>query len=50
MLPRESIHLRAGQAELRIGEAIPTAGLKLSDREELTLKMHGEIQRLLAGK
>ena len=50
LLPMESIHLRAGQAELRIGEAIPTAGLKLSDREELTLKMHGEIQRLLAGK
>jgi len=50
LLPMESIHLRAGQAELRVGVPIPTAGLKLSDREELTLKMHGEIQRLLAGK
>lgn len=50
LLPMESIHLRAGRAELRVGAPIPTAGLKLSDREELTLKMHGEIQRLLAGK
>lgn len=48
LLPMGSIHLRAGRAELRIGAPIPTTGLKLSDREELTLKMHGEIQRLLA--
>ena len=50
LLPMESIHLRAGRAELRVGPPIPTAGLKISDREELTLRMHREIQRLLAGK
>ena len=50
LLPMGSIHLRSGQAELRVGTPIPTAGLTLSDREELTQKMHAEIQRLLAGK
>ena len=50
LLPMGSIHLRSGQAELRVGPPIPTAGLKASDREELTRKMHTEIQKLLAGK
>jgi 1-acyl-sn-glycerol-3-phosphate acyltransferase len=50
LLPMGSIHLRSGKAELRVGRPIPTAGLRLSDREELTQKMHAEIQRLLAGK
>ena len=49
LLPVGSIHLRSGQAELRVGAPIPTAGLQLSDREELTQKMHAEIQRLLRG-
>lgn len=48
LLPMGSIHLRSGQAELRVGTPIPTAGLTLSDREALTQKMHAEIQRLLA--
>ena len=48
LLPMGSIHLRSGQADLRIGTPIPTAGLTLSDREALTQKMHAEIQRLLA--
>lgn len=50
LLPMGSIHLRSGHAELRVGEIIPTAGLKISDREELTQRMHAEIRRLLAGK
>lgn len=49
LLPMGSIHLRSGHAELRVGTPIPTAGLKLSDREELTRQMHEQIQRLLAG-
>jgi len=49
LLPMGSIHLRSGQTELRVGVPIPTAGLKLSDREELTRQMHEQIQRLLAG-
>lgn len=48
LLPMESIHLRAGEAELRVGAPIATAGLKLSDREELTRAMHDAIERLLA--
>jgi 1-acyl-sn-glycerol-3-phosphate acyltransferase len=48
LLPMGSIHLRGGNAELRVGPPIPTAGLTLSDREALTQKMHAEIQRLLA--
>ena len=46
-LPMGSIHIRSGQAVIRVGEPIPTAGMKLSQREELTERMHGEIQRLL---
>lgn len=49
LLPMGSIHLRSGHAELRVGAPIPTAGLKLADREELTRQMHEQIQRLLAG-
>ena len=48
LLPMGSIHLRAGRAELRVGSPISTAGLTLADREELTRRMHGDIQRLLA--
>ena len=48
LLPMGSIHLRSGRAELRVGTPIPTTGLTLADREELTRKMHAEIQRLLA--
>jgi 1-acyl-sn-glycerol-3-phosphate acyltransferase len=48
LLPMGSIHLRSGQAELRVGAPIPTAGLTLSDRDALTQKMHAEIHRLLA--
>jgi 1-acyl-sn-glycerol-3-phosphate acyltransferase len=50
LLPMGSIHLRAGRAELRVGAPIPTEGLKLSDREDLTLRMHAEIRRLLVAK
>ena len=49
LLPMGSIHLRSGKAVVRVGEPIPTAGLKSADREELTRKLHGEIQKLLAG-
>lgn len=48
LLPMGSIHLRSGQALLRVGAPIPTKGLMLADREELTRRMHDEIQRLLA--
>jgi hypothetical protein len=44
-----SIHLQSGQAVVRVGTPIPTAGMKSADREELTRRLHLEIQKLLAG-
>ena len=49
LLPMGSIHLRSGEALVRVGEPIPTAGMKSGDREELTRRLHVEIQKLLAG-
>lgn len=48
LLPMDSIHIRSGMAILRIGQPIPTEGLKLSDREELTQRLHAEIRELLS--
>jgi len=47
LLPMGSIHLRSGQAVLRIGDPIPTAGLKLHDRQALTKRMREEVVELL---
>jgi len=47
LLPVGSIHIRAGKALLRIGDPIPTATLKPSDREALTRRLHDTIQQLL---
>jgi 1-acyl-sn-glycerol-3-phosphate acyltransferase len=49
LLPMGSIHLQSGQAVVRVGTPIPTAGMKSADREELTRRLHLEIQKLLAG-
>jgi 1-acyl-sn-glycerol-3-phosphate acyltransferase len=46
-LPMGSIHIRSGRVVLRIGDPIPTEGLKHSDREPLTARLYGEITRLL---
>jgi 1-acyl-sn-glycerol-3-phosphate acyltransferase len=50
LLHMDSIHLRAGRAELRIGDPIPTAGMKLHDREALTERVREEVVGLLEGK
>jgi 1-acyl-sn-glycerol-3-phosphate acyltransferase len=47
LLPMGSVHIRPGRVRLRIGEPIPTAGMKLSDREELTRRLYEEIAELL---
>jgi 1-acyl-sn-glycerol-3-phosphate acyltransferase len=47
LLPMGSGHIRSGTVTLRIGDPIPTAGLRISDREELTLRLHDEIARML---
>ena len=49
LLPMNSIHLRAGRAEVRIGDPIPTAGMKLHDREMLTQRLRDEVVGLLEG-
>jgi 1-acyl-sn-glycerol-3-phosphate acyltransferase len=47
LLPMGSTHIRSGKVLVRIGEPIPTQGLKLKDREELTLGLYAEVTRLL---
>jgi 1-acyl-sn-glycerol-3-phosphate acyltransferase len=47
LLPMGSIHIRSGRVLLRIGEPIPTAGMKPSDREELTLRLYREVAAML---
>jgi 1-acyl-sn-glycerol-3-phosphate acyltransferase len=50
LLPMGSIHIRSGRVTLRIGDPIPTAGMKIHDREELNQKLYVEVERLLAGE
>ena len=47
LLPMGSIHIRAGRTTLRIGDPIPTSGLRLSDRVELNRRLYETISRLL---
>jgi 1-acyl-sn-glycerol-3-phosphate acyltransferase len=47
VLPMGSIHLRSRRVELRIGDPIPTTGMKPADREELTRRLYAEISSLL---
>lgn len=47
LLPMGSIHIRSGRVTVRIADPIPTAGLKLSDRMDLTQRMYAEISGML---
>jgi hypothetical protein len=47
-LPMGSIHLRSGEAVLRIGDPIPTAGMGLHDRTALNQRLYQEVAQLLA--
>jgi len=49
LLPMGSIHIRGGRVTVRVGEPIPTAGLKLDARGELTVRLHEEIAGMLRG-
>jgi 1-acyl-sn-glycerol-3-phosphate acyltransferase len=49
LLPMGSTHIRAGRVTVRVGDPIPTAGLKLDARGELTLRLHDEIAGMLGG-
>jgi 1-acyl-sn-glycerol-3-phosphate acyltransferase len=48
LLPMGSMHLRSGEAVLRVGDPIPTAGMTLAARTALTERLYREIERLLA--
>ncbi len=45
--PMGSIHLRSGRVTVRVGDPIPTKGLKLSDRMDLTQRLYTAISRML---
>lgn len=49
LLPMGSVHIRSGRVRLRIGAPIPTAGLKLSGREEFTSRLYDEVAALWDG-
>ena len=47
LLPMGSGHIRSGRVVLRIGDPIPTTGLKLSDRDALNQRLYAEVARML---
>jgi len=49
LLPMGSGHIRSGSVTVRIADPIPTAGLKLDARAELTARLHDEIAAMLKG-
>jgi 1-acyl-sn-glycerol-3-phosphate acyltransferase len=49
LLPMGSGHVRSGRVAIRIGDPIPTKGLAISARDELTRRLHDEVARMLAG-
>ena len=47
LLPMGSGYIRSGPVVLRIGDPIPTAGLKTHDRDPLNQRLYTEVARLL---
>jgi 1-acyl-sn-glycerol-3-phosphate acyltransferase len=47
LLPQGSIHIHTGRVTVRIGDPIPTSGLTLKDRDELTAQLRRELAGLL---
>lgn len=47
LLPMHSMHVRPGTVELRIGDPIPTEGLTIKDRAELTQTLRDRVADLL---
>jgi 1-acyl-sn-glycerol-3-phosphate acyltransferase len=47
LLPQGSIHIRSGRVTVRLGDPIPTSGLILKDRDELTARLRRELADLL---
>jgi len=49
LLPMGSGHIRSGRVTVRIADPIPTVGLRLDARAELTERAHDEVARMLEG-
>jgi len=49
LLPMGAGHIRSGHVTVRVGDPIPTTGLKLDAREELTAQLHHRIAGMLEG-
>jgi len=49
LLPMGAGHIRSGSVTVRVGHPIPTAGLKLDAREQLSARLHDEIAAMLRG-
>jgi 1-acyl-sn-glycerol-3-phosphate acyltransferase len=47
LLPMGSGHIHSGKVTLRIGDPIATAGLHISDRQDLTHRLHEEVAQML---
>jgi len=47
LLPMGCIHLRSGRVTVRIGDPIPTAGMKRAAREALNQRVYEEVKRLM---
>ena len=46
LLPMNTYHIRCQPLEMRVGEAIPTAGLKMTDMDVLSAKVKASIEAL----
>ena len=49
LLPMGSLHIRSGKVVLHVGEPIPTVGMDVSDRAELTQRLYREVSQLVGG-
>ncbi|HEX3744553.1 MAG TPA: lysophospholipid acyltransferase family protein [Bryobacteraceae bacterium] len=49
LLPMGGGHIRSGRVTVRIADPIPTSGMKLDARGELTARVYDEIARMLQG-
>ncbi|MFN3325779.1 MAG: lysophospholipid acyltransferase family protein [Bryobacteraceae bacterium] len=50
ILPMGSAVVNGGKVQVRIGDPIPTVGLTLHDRMQLSQKLHDRVEELLDGK
>jgi 1-acyl-sn-glycerol-3-phosphate acyltransferase len=47
LLPMGSIHLRSGKVKVRVGDPIPTAGMTIKDRDELTERLRRDVAAMM---